>query len=516
MARPFPLQQQFNAGMKRDTPRNRMPPNSAWNLVDVIPDYDSPARERGGWAVVNSASAISAVTASASYIRGGIYAVFSPTAGEDPALLCLDEDGRLYEITISTGVPTSIGSARTIAQNPVFHGGTAASAATAIYTGLVIIPDSTLAAVPMKYDGTSLTALNGTPPKAKFATVYKDYLVLAHGYVGSTLYPNRAWYSPPGDPDCAVSGSVTAWDTTDSWLDCSLPIIGTGSTKNVHLFFHKGQITRVRGNTPPPDEDFVVDDPWQKIGLLDPFSITEYGDMIYWCAPEGVFRSDGVTVDNMALKGGMLKYWYDLVPDDSTSYTFATGIIREKLAISVMNGSTFVDAFLIDLNSYAWTRMSNVDAVSFWSGLYNSADELYFARRGATQVGRMDTIFQPDNSSYKNDGDGDAVASIIETPFYEIGRPGVKTLKAAFVGHTLTDHASDNPTVAVSIIRAPDDTSYESVGTLSENSGYERERIQIGGRAWGVGFKFTRANAGDLKGYDLSIEATQHEESKRL
>lgn len=511
--------------MKRDKPRNRMPPNSAWNLVDIIPDYDSPARERGGWAHVNSASAISAVTSTASYIRGGIFAVFSPTAGEDPALLCVDEDGRLYEIAISTGVPTSIGAAVTIAQNPVFHGGTAATAATAVYTGLVLIPDATMAAVPKKYDGTTLADLGGTPPKAKFATVYKDYTVLAHGYVGTTLYPNRAWYSPPGDPDCAVSGSVTAWDTTDSWLDCSLPIIGTASTKNVHLFYHKGQITRVRGSTPPPDEDFVVDDPWQKIGLLDPFSITEYGDMIYWCAPEGIFRTDGVTVDNMTLKGGMLKYWYDLIPDDATGYNFATGIQRERLIVNVMNGTTFVDAFMIDLNSYAFTRLSNIDAISFWSGLYNSADELFFARRNSTHVGRADTMFHVGESAYKNDAGAAstaspatpvAVTSTIETPFYEIGRPGVKTLKALHVGYTLTDFASDNPTCAVSVVRAPDDSSYESIGTLTENTGYNRPRLAIGGRAWGVGFKFVRANAGDLLGYDLSVDAIQQTESKRI
>lgn len=263
-----------------------MLPGSVWNMQDIIPDYGAPARERGGW--VHHSNDIAAITAaSATYVRGGIFVTFSPTAGADPANLCIDEDGKLFEIA-TNGTVTLIGTARTLTQNPVFHGGTAASAATAVFTGLVIIPDGTGTSVPMKYDGVSLTALNGSPPKARYAAVYKDFTVLANGLDGATNYPNRIWFSPPGDPDCAVSGSVTAWDTTDSWIDFSLPVIGLGATKNALLVFHEGQVSRIIGSTPPPDEDMVVDDPFQKTGILDPFSITTDQDNIYWCAPEGV------------------------------------------------------------------------------------------------------------------------------------------------------------------------------------------------------------------------------------
>lgn len=513
--KPLPLQNTFKGGMRQDDPRNRLALNAAWNLQDVILDYGAPLRERGGWAYANAASAISAVTGTASYIRGGLYAIFSPTGGDDPALLCLDEDGLLYEINTSTGVPTLIGAARTIAQNPVFHGGTAASAASAVYTGLVIIPDATLAAVPKKYDGTSISDLGGTPPKAKFATVYKDYTVLAHGYVGSTYYPNRAWYSPPGDPDCGFSGTVTAWDTTDSWLDFSLSIQAAASTKNAHLFFHDGQISRVRGSVPPPDEDFVVDDPWQRIGLLDPFSITEYQDMIYWCAPEGVYRTDGALLDDLTVKGGMSRYWLDLVANATSAWTVATGVIRNRLIIALMDGTTFKDAFMVDLGTYAWTRLTNLDAVSFWTGQYNEADETYFARRGATYVGRTQTMFNP-ISTYKSDANGTAVAALIETPFYDYGRPGIKTVKSLFAGIHLADYASDNPTVAVSYVDTPEETSYTSLGTLAETTAYDRKRLSVGGRHWGMGFKFTRSGAGDFHLFDLTAEVGFQEETKRM
>ena len=510
MSKPLPLQNQF-ARMVRDVSRNRLPPNTAWDLRDLIPDYGAPARERSGWA--HASNSITAVTATASYVQGGLFAIFSPTGGADPQNLAVDEDGVLYKIA-TAGTVTQVGASRQIIQNPAFHGAAAVSAATPVFTGLVIIPDGTGVAVPKKYDGTNLSDLNGTPPKAKLATVYRDFTVLGHGTVGSTYYPNRIWFSPPGDPDCAVE--ATAWDTTDSWIDFSLPVLGLGATKNVLLIFHDGQMTRIRGSTPPPDEDMLVDDPWQKIGLLDPFSITEHQDMVFWCAPEGVFRTDGVTVDDITLKGGMLRYWLDLVSMATSTWTFAAGIVRNRLFITVMDGTTIKDAFLVDLATYGWTRLTNMDAVSFWSGLRNEADELYFGRRNQAFVGRCQTMFEVDDSAFKNDGNGTAVASVLETPYYELGRPGIKTVKSLFAGFFLKDYATDNPTIAVSYVDTPEATSYTALGTLSENTKYDRRRIQIGGRHWGVAFKFARSNAGDFHGYDLSAEVIHQEESKRI
>lgn len=513
MSKPIGLQNQFSAGMKRDTARNRMPPNSAWNLEDLILDYGAPARERAGWA--HASASITAVTGTASYVKGGIFAVFSPTAGADPTNLALDEDGILYEIA-AAGTVSLIGAARTVRQNPVFHGGVAASAAAAVYTGLVIIPDGTGAAVPKKYNGTSLADLGGSPPKARYAAVYKDYTVLGNGTVGSTYFPNRIWFSPVGDPDCGFSGSVTAWDTTDAWIDFSIPVTALAATKNALLVFGDGQISRIRGTTPPPEEDMVVDDPWQIVGLLDPMSLTVNQDQVYWCAPEGVFSSDGVTLNDITLKGGMLRYWLDLVADATTAWTFATGIIRNKLVISVMAGTAVQDGFIIDLNSYAWARLKNVDATSLWTGLYGVADETFFGRRQEAYVGRLGTIFETGQSTYKNDGDGSAVISCVETPFYEMGRPGIKTLKSLFVGYTLSDYASDNPTIDVGYATTPETESYTSLGSLSESSVYTRRRMQIGGRVWGASFKLQRAAAGDFYGYDLTAEVGYQEESKRI
>jgi hypothetical protein len=140
---------------------------------------------------------------------------------------------------------------------------------------------------------------------------------------------------------------------------------------------------------------------------------------------------------------------------------------------------------------------------------------LYFGRRIQPYVGRLETMFQVGTSAYKLDGNGVAPASVLETPFYELVRPGLKVLKALYAGYSLADYASDDPNIAVSYITTPDATSYTSLTTLPEQAVYDRQRIQIGGRGHGIGLKFARSGAGDFRGYDLALEAVLLEESKR-
>ena len=61
-----------------------------------------------------------------------------------------------------------------------------------------------------------------------------------------------------------------------------------------------------------------------------------------------------------------------------------------------------------------------------------------------------------------------------------------------------------------------DGLSVSSLGTLSESAVYDRQRIQLGGRYWGIGLKFARSGAGDFFGYDLAAEVGFQEESKRM
>lgn len=511
MAKVELLQRAWFAGMKRDYPRDMLPANSVWNLVDGIPQYDAGVRQRGGW--TQHSQSLSAVsTSSSTYVTGGIYATFSISGVATSRNLAVDEDGRLFNVTTAASA-ASIGTAVTIEQNPVFHGGVALSGSSEL-TGLVIIPDGTGAAVPKVYNGTSLTGMSGTPPKARYATVYKDYTVLANGTVSSTLYPNRIWFSAEGDPD-------NTWDTTDSWIDFSLPVKGLGPTRNSMLVFADTQVSRVRGSIPPPDEDMVVDDPIFQVGLYDAMSIASHKDTLIWAAPEGVFRSDGVVLDDLTKRGGMLRYWLDLTSAATSTWTFAGGTLRDIYFLCVMDGTTFKDCFMIDLATLAWSRLSNIDATSFWDGQNSTADELYWGRRGDEIVCRLSTIFDVGDETYKLDGDGDATHMVLETPFYTLGRPGLKRAKRGFIGYQLSDYDADNPLMTVEWTTTVNDTSYETAATLAETSDYERVSFPINRQVHGVGFRLSREDntvdtgAGDLLIHDLGIDSHPQEQSRR-
>lgn len=503
--------------MSRDIPRHKLPPGVAYDIVDMLPSVGSSLRERGGWS--NASNSISAVTSTASQAKAGAYVTFgtsSTTAqGAGETLLVLDEDGLLFEISLD-GTVTAKGAARIPKQNPTFMGGAPASAATAQYEGLLIMTDATGQDIPKKYNGTAISDLGGNPPKALFSAAYQNYLVLGNGTAESLSHPNRIWFSPPGDPDCAVS-SVTAWDVTDSWIDFSLPIFGLAATNNALLVFHKwGAISRVTGSIPPPDADMRVDDPWLTIGVLDPMSITTYGEMAYWAGPEGVFGSDGVALDDLTAKGGMSRYWSDLVYNADRQWHIATGVIRNSLIVTVSNSANaFVDAFAIDLSSYAWTRLKNLPASSLWSGFTSARDELFMGRLDAARVARLSTMWDADSATYKADGDGTAVAGSIELPFFEFTEPGIKTVKSVYVGQYLKDYASDNPSVAVSYVNTPEETNYTAIGSLTENSEYTRQRLSLGGRHYGIGLKLAKTGAGDWQLQDVSFEQSPQEVTKR-
>lgn len=495
--------------MKRDWPRNQMPAGAAWNIVDMLPNQGAPLRQIGyPQVVVYDRTQLG--TAATRRITAGAYAPFVISGAASPQIIAISGGGVVYEQaggSYSSGL-TSAGTGVTVIQNPVFHGGVAKNGGTEL-TGLVIIPDGTGAAVPKKYDGTTLGDLQGTPPKAKLATIYKDYTVLANGTVGAVLYPNRVWFSPEGDPDCQAAAS---WDTTNSWIDMSLPVNGIGATRNAILTYHDGQVSRIRGSIPPPDQDMVVDDPVFSVGLFSPRSIANYKDSLIWAAPEGVFRSDAVVLDDLTKRGGMSRYWNDFTKDATSTWMFSGGVYRDTYFLFVHDTSDYShkDAFAIDLQTMAWTRLS-FSFYGVWSGQYATAHELYLgARTNRWDVYQISPVYQVGNSSYKSA----SLTPILETPFYSLGAPGLKRIQRAYVGHQITDYGTDDPTCSVAYTLTPESTSYTTAGTLAENTAYDRKSVDINRVGHGVAFKFTRTNAGDFLLHDLGIDMYPQETSR--
>lgn len=486
MGRPVALLENFQRGMRRDHAREDLPAGALWNVIDLLPNLGgAKLRERGGWG--HASNDIAATKATAAYVIGGMYGPFVSAAKN----VAIDEDGELYTIA-SNGTVTDVGAAVAVAQNPVFHREKA------------IIPASGGATAPKYYDGnTTVAALGGSPPTAVYATVFKDRTILAR----TAANTNRIWFSGAGNP--------ASWDTTNSYWDLTNPITGLASLRGAILIFHDGHFSTLVGSTPPTVAgglgDFRANDPLFEVGCTDARSIAYWGDKALFANPGGIYITDGATYDDVTALCGMKTWWHDLVIQ--AGWTLAGGLYREHYVYCVMNGASFVDAGMIDLRRLTWWRQSNLDAVAFWRASATS-EELYFGRRGAARVGKLSSVFSP-TATVKNDGDGDAVAGVLETPYFRGRGGGKKGLKRVYVMHELVDYASDNPSVTVSYVKTPEETSYTAItGALGENTAEDRPKKNLGISSRGIAFKLARANAGDWRLNGLELEASAMEGSR--
>lgn len=480
------LQDRWNAGVKQDLPRGQLPDGAVWYASDMLPNIDAESRERGGYS--NSASNIASSLSTASRIEGGIYAPFVAGAKNLP----IDEDGNMF--SIAAGSVSSLSAVGIVKQNPVFH------------RDRVIIFAAGGASNPKVYDGSTISTLGGSPPTAIYSTVFTDRTV-----AGNTLaQPQRLFFSAAGNP--------ASWDTTNSYIDLTDPITGLASLRTAILIFSLGNVSRIRGYTPPTvaggSGDFAVDDPLWDVGCSDARSIAYWNDQVIFANGGGIHITDGAGQDDLTRRCGMKRYWQDTIMSGyaPSSWTIAGGVIRDHYIVSVMNGATFKGAAVIDLRGQTWWPVTNFDFISMWSE-QGAVDELYAGRRGAAWVASLASIFSP-VAGVKNDGDGDAVAGTVETRYYR-GKPGDKTWKRLLVTHYLRDYATDNPTVALSYIKTQEATSYTSIsGSLSELTAEDRLRASLNFASDGVAFKLARANAGDWRLSSLEVDVHTREQSR--
>lgn len=483
----------YKGGMKRDFAREDLPSGAFWNMVDILPEViDGRARKRGGYEHVSQQ--LSTVQATTSYVTAGIFAPFS----DGSSILAFDEDGRAYEIESTTGTE-DIGAAVTT-RTPVF------------YNDMVIVPDSSGAASPKKITRSSgthtIASLGGSPPAGRYAIVFKDVVWLA----APAATGKRIFFCTAGDPE--------SWDTTVKWMDASFPITGMAALQNAVFVFGKERTMRVRGSIPPPDTDFIVDDPIFDIGCTDSRSITTYRDKLIWGNASGIFITDGSIPEDLTRLCGMKAWWLDVMggregfstgtPYDESTWSIVSEIYGDYLLYSVMNGSTEVDSGLIDLVRFSWFRLKNVDAISAWRRPY--PEELFWGRRGASYVAKTSPFFTP-SAALKADADGSTVLPEFETGFF-MDDSLLKTIRRVFFTYDIRDAGSDDPTLSLSYITSPEETSYTAVGggVLPETMKIDRQHRFVNQPMRGIGFKVAQANASsDTRFYDLEVEVNRRE-----
>jgi hypothetical protein len=483
-----PLQLSWSLGMKRDVSRENMPQGSAWNLVDYFPDaLGAPLVKRGGWSY--ESANIAATTATAAYVIAGMYAPFSAAAKN----LAVDEDGRLYSIA-SNGTVTDIGAAVTPKAPLSFH------------RNLAVITASNGTTAPKSYDGTTLQDLAGSPPAGQFSSVYKDRTVLAN----STAQPNRVYFSGAGDP--------TSWDTTNGYIDADFPVTGIASLRNALIVFSAQQVERIIGSTPPPGTDMARQSLYQP-GCVDARSICIADDTCFFANPTGLYQTDGAAIVDVTDKGEMKRYWLELFSAYASTWTISCGRLRNWIIVSVMDGSTFKDAFAVHVYDRTWVRLSNIKAVMQWSSV-SAAPETYFGYRGGAYVGELTSILSP-AAGVKADADGTSVTPVLETPWFPIG-PSKSPIRDIYVAYDLRDAASDNPTLTLSYVLSPENTSYTAVSdfsgsayTLAETSEFTRVRRNLRKAGFGVALKLAQSNASsDTRLYRLETDSHKREATR--
>lgn len=483
------VMQSFREGMKRDFAREAMPEGSLWNSVDFLPEIiSSKLRKRGGF--VYASQDLNAVQATATQVASGLWAPF--TAGE--SILVFDEDGRVYEIE-STVATENIGACR-ITRSPVF------------YTDKVIVPDDTRAAIPKKITrsaGTHTVAdLGGTPPSARHAIIYKDVCWLGN----TSANPQRIFFSTAGNPEAT-------WDTTNKFLDSSFPITGMKALSNAVFVFSLARTMRVRGSIPPPDSDFIVDDPIFEVGCTDNRSICDYKDKVIWANAQGLYISDGSSLEDLTRVCGMKRWWSDVLAGlegftlggtySPSTWSITCSIFGDDLIYSIMDGTNIKDSGMIDLARYSWFRHSGIDALCMFHRPY--PEEVFWGRRNAARLVTTTSMLRP-SATNKADATGTAVVPSLETPFF-MPDTGIQSMRRVYVTYLMTDAGSDNPILTVSHVTSPESTSYTSLTpTLVESTALARERRALHLPARGIGFKIAQSNASaDTRIFDIALEA---------
>jgi hypothetical protein len=226
----------------------------------------------------------------------------------------------------------------------------------------------------------------------------------------------------------------------------------------------------------------------------------------------------------------MLSYWLDTVAPATSAWTFATGIQRNFLFVTIKSSVTgaVVDTLVMNLDNFAWFRMSNMPFISYWNGQSQDglADELYAAiaasGQTATQTAKLDGIWDEPSGAVV-DGNGTAVLASVETGFYEVGRPGMKRFRRAYIGYDFGDSGvTSEPVPALSVSamydmgqREIEWTSVEAVMDVGIAGRYERQSYPMNEKGEGVALKITQTVKGAPFGlHDIGVEVVYLEESR--
>lgn len=472
----------FDRGMIRDAARVTIPNGGIYDAADFLLNKPGVAQKRGGTSYAGPA-----LTA-ATYAANVFYAPFST-----PQIVSVGDNGHLYKVTsgATTDVAT-LGAGWPGRHRPIL--------VTSAGTKLVVLPNSDGTTAPKRYNGAAVATLGGTPPAGITGAVYKSRLVL--GNVANNA--NRLYFSQIPDVEAT-------WDTANSYIDCDNDISGLAALHNALIIFSRDHTEAIVGSTPPPNSD-MDRKPIGSIGCTDARSIVVQEGQAIFSNPRGVYLTNGASFASLTTEGHIESYWQSLFSGyDPATWVISAGILRSYLFVTVLNAAgTLVTSLMCNVPKRAWWRNTNM-AAAMYASAADANDELYYADRSTNRVVQMSGIFAP-AASNKNDANGTAVAPSIE--FRAIGdSTSVKSFGFGRVTYTMTDAASDNPTMAVTVKTGVDaDTSSTPTGSpLPETTIKSRARFTIGKNAQAVTIALAQTGASAVTEINaLEVEQRSH------
>jgi len=440
--------------MRRDVDRTELPGGSAYNMVDFIPDeIQAITAGRGGWTYAGGS-----LSGATQILNVG----YHPDTNK---VVAVDQARNLWDVAAGTQIGTfSTQLTKTPSSPAVYHRGYL------IFTDGMFSP--TLSDVPAYYKADGTVGQLASAPKANYVTAYKDHTVVA----ADPTHTNRVWFSAAGDP--------TTWDTTLGWWDATGEVTGLATTVNSILIFHADSTERLRGTTPPPGSDMVLESFLPSVGCIDAFSIQYWQNRAIWCSPQGIHMSEGTTMVDLTEAAQMKTYWQSLMAGYTSSWRIAGGIYRDHYIVSINNGSTLVDCLCVNLQNQTIWRFSNLHGSSFVNVQTGQQEKLYMGQNNAGRVAELSSLWMP-GSTVKQDGDGTNPTPIVETGMFRgfdrlhrrwIESMGKQKWRWAYVDYDLRDAATDNPTMTLSYCKTPTGAYTATDRTLAASTDVTRVR----------------------------------------
>lgn len=478
----------FSKGIVRDVARWEIPPGGLYRAEDVVITGPGSVQGRGGSVTATSLISVAAST------NPTTVGILCPNFSTGQKVVALSSDGAstTYANDITTGTPGSAINLGTHApsENPPFG------------ENMAIITDQTGVSIPktLKAPGGVLTGANlgGTGvPIAKVSCVWNAFLLLAN----NPTNPNRIWFSAP-------SNFEGTWDTTNSWVDVDRPIMALATLSGNLLIFTRNTLSRVLGGTPPTSTSSgtLQLQPLANIGTIDARSVVIIGDMCYFANEDGVYVTNGTSVDSITTKSdntGIGTLWTSTLSlfSPALGAVVAAGQWQNKFyVVSIIHNSGAKTMFSYYIPNGTWTQITNHNGTMF--AFQNAPSEQLFM---STLSGGDSTHSMAYNvsaffsQSTIVDANNQKVKPLIETRTYIGAQPGLKRW-----GHGHVTYYMPNASDVLTVQQALGIDGTLTFGTVDEGSAMpqassiSRNRFHVNRDSQGLTLRLQQTTTNDV------------------